>query len=125
MELYNEIFEIFKVVGNSKIFFTFIMVVIMDIVLGKCRAFKENQFNSYTGVKGLVKHILMILIVVLVGVCTRLLGYDGVGSSLAIFFILDYLVSIYANAELLGIPLPELDIIKPEIKKKLGSKNDL
>ena len=97
----------------------------MDIVLGKCRAFKENQFNSYTGAKGVVKHILMILIVVLVSVCTRLLGYADVGSSLASFFILDYLVSIYANAEIIGIPLPELDVIKPEIERKLGGKHAL
>lgn len=125
MGLQKELLEIFIAIGNSKIFFTFIMVVFMDIVLGKCRAFKENQFNSYTGAKGVVKHILIILIVVLVAVCARLLGYDGVGSSLAVFFILDYLVSIYANAEIIGIPLPELDVIKPEIERKLGGKHAL
>lgn len=125
MELCNEVLEIFKVIGNSKIFFTFIVVTIMDIILGKCRAFKENKFNSYRGVKGLIKHILMILIVILITICARLSGYDGVGSSLAVFFILDYLVSIYANATIIGIPLPEIDVIKPEIEKKLGDKNDL
>lgn len=125
MGLQKELLEIFIAIGNSKIFFTFIMVVFMDIVLGKCRAFKENQFNSYTGAKGVVKHILIILIVVLVAVCTRLLGYADVGSSLASFFILDYLVSIYANAEIIGIPLPELDVIKPEIERKLGGKHAL
>lgn len=125
MELHDELIEIFIAIGNSRIFFIFIVVTIIDIMLGKCRAFKENQFNSYTGAIGLVKHILMILIVLLVGVCTRLLGYDGVGSSLAVFFILDYLVSIYANAGILGIPLPELEVIKPEIERKLGDKNDL
>ena len=125
MKLHNEIREVLIIIGNSKIFFTFITVVFMDIVLGKCRAFKENKFNSYTGVKGLVKHILMILIVILVTVCTRLIGYEGVGSSLAGFFILDYLVSIYANAEIIGIPLPKLDVIKPEIERKLGDSNDL
>lgn len=125
MELYNELLEIFIAIGNSKIFFTFIVVTIIDIMLGKCRAFKENQFNSYTGVKGLVRHITTILIVVLVSVCTRLLGYAEVGSSLASFFILDYLVSIYANAEIIGIPLPKLDVIKPEVERKLGDRNDL
>ena len=125
MELHNEIMETLTFIGNSKIFFILIIVTIMDIVLGKCRAFKENEFNSYMGVKGLVKHVLMILIVLLVGICTRLLGYDGVGASLAGFFILDYLVSIYANAEILGIPLPELEAIKPEIERKLGDSNDL
>ena len=125
MELYNELLEIFKVIGGSKIFFTFIVTILTDVILGKCRAFKDKQFNSYVGVAGLIKHILIILIVLLISVCTRLLGYNGVGSYLAIFFILDYLVSIYANAELLGIPLPELEPIKPEIKKKLGNKNDL
>ncbi len=125
MELHNELMEIFTIIGNSKIFFILIIVTIMDIMLGKCRAFKENQFNSYVGVKGLVKHIMMILIVILVGVCTRLLGYEGVGSYLSILFILDDLVSIYANAEILGIPLPELDAIKPEIERKLGDRNDL
>ena len=122
MELHDELVEILRIISNSRIFFTFITVTIIDIMLGKCRAFKENKFNSYTGVKGLVKHITIILIVILVGVCTRLLGYDGVGSSLAVFFILDYLVSIYANAEIIGIPLPKLDVIKPEIERKLGDK---
>ena len=125
MELHDELVEILTIIGNSRIFFTFITVTIIDIMLGKCRAFKENKFSSYTGVKGLVKHILIILIVILVAVCTRLLGYDGVGSSLAVFFILDYLVSIYANAEIIGIPLPKLDVIRPEIERKLGDKNDL
>lgn len=125
MELQNELLEIFTIIGNSKIFFTLIVVTIMDIILGKCRAFKENKFNSYTGVKGLIKHILVILIVILVGVCTRLLGYEGVGASLTTFFILDYVVSIYANAEIIGIPLPKLETIKPEIERKLGGKNEL
>lgn len=125
MKLYKEILDTFIVIGNSKIFFIFVVVIFTDVILGKCRAFKDKQFNSYVGVLGLIKHILIILLVILISVCTRLLGYNGVGSYLAIFFILDYLISIYANAELLGIPLPELEPIKPEIKKKLGNKNDL
>ena len=125
MELQNELVEIFKVIGNSRIFFTFLVLTFIDIMLGKCRALKESEFSSYTGVKGLIKHILVILIVLLVAVCTRLLGYEGVGSSLAGFFILDYLVSIYANAEILGIPLPNIDALKPEIERKLGDKHDL
>lgn len=119
-----EILDAIKDLGNSKAFFIFFLTVIIDVTLGKFRAYKQGTFTSYTGVQGLIKHISIILIQIAVSVCARLIGYKSIGYSLCVFFIFDYLVSIYANAEILGINLPDITITKEEVERKL-KKNDL
>lgn len=121
MGLWNEVLEVLKEIGNSKLFLTFLMIIMLDIVAGKCRALKTGTFNSYSGVQGLVKHIVIVLMQTVVSVCGRLMGYNNIGGSLCIFFILDYMVSIYANAKVIGINLPDLEIAKKEVEKKLKS----
>lgn len=116
--LYKEILSAYLDLINSKIFFILITVSGLDILLGKARAFKDNMLNSYTGTRGLVNHSLVIIIALGLGVTTSLFEQQYVSNIFYIFFISDYITSIYANTQLLGIPLPELDFLKEELRRK-------
>ncbi len=121
MLLRYEILENFQDLGNDRLFLVFIMVIFLDIITGKSLAFKTGEYNSYSGVHGLIKHIVVLLLQITVSISGNLIGYSTIGDSLCIFFIMDYMVSIYANAKLLGINLPDIKLTEKEIEKKLKS----
>lgn len=121
MQLRHEILENFQELGDERLFLVFIMLIFLDIVTGKSLAFKTGEYNSYSGVHGLIKHIVVLLLQIIVSISGNLIGYSTIGYSLCIFFIMDYVVSIYANAKLLGINLPDIKLTEKEIEKKLKS----
>lgn len=121
MQLWHEIFEMFQELGNNRLFLVFVMVIFLDVVTGKSLAFKSGEYSSYSGVHGLIKHIVVLLLQITVSICGNLIGYSYMGYSLCIFFIMDYVVSIYANTKLLGIDLPDIKLTEKEIEKKLKS----
>lgn len=121
MQLWYEVLEMFKELGNDKLFLVFAMLIFLDIITGKSVAFKLGEYNSYRGVQGLIKHIVVLLLQITVSISGNLIGYASMGYSLCVFFIMDYMVSIYANAKLLGISLPDIKLTEKEIEKKLKS----
>ena len=121
MQLRLEILESFQNLGNDKLFVVFIMLIFLDIVTGKSVAFKYGEYNSYSGVHGLIKHVVVLLLQITVSISGNLIGYTSMGYSLCVFFIMDYIVSIYANAVLLGVHLPDIKLTEKEIEKKLKS----
>lgn len=116
--LHEEILSAYADLINSKIFFILITVSLLDILLGKSRAFKDKILNSYTGIRGLVNHSLVLIIASSIGVGASLLEQQYFSNLFFIFFISDYITSIYANTQLLGIPLPEIDVLKEELRRK-------
>lgn len=121
MQLKYEILKSFQELGNDRLFLIFIMVIFLDIVTGKSLAFKTKEYNSYSGTHGLIKHVIILLLQITVSISGNLIGYVSMGYSLCVFFIMDYMVSIYANAVLLGIHLPDIKLIEKEIEEKLKS----
>ena len=121
MELSYKVVGMFQKLGNERLFLVFIMLIFLDIVTGKSLAFKTGEYNSYSGVHGLIKHVVVLLLQITVSISGNLIGYSSIGYSLCIFFIMDYIVSIYANAKLLGISLPDIKLTEKEIEKKLKS----
>ena len=121
MQLRHEILENLQNLGNDRLFLVFIMLIFLDIVTGKSLALKSGEYNSYSGVHGLIKHVIVLLLQITVSISGNLIGYDSMGYSLYAFFIMDYMVSIYANAVLLGIHLPDIKLTEKEIEKKLKS----
>lgn len=121
MQLWYEVLEMFKELGNDRLFLVFAMSIFLDIITGKSVAFKLGEYNSYRGVQGLIKHIVVLLLQITVSISGKLIGYTSIGYSLCVFFIMDYMVSIYANAKLLGIILPDIKLTEKEIEKKLKS----
>lgn len=121
MHLRQEILESFQNLGDDRLFLIFIMIIFLDIVTGKSLALKSGKYNSYRGVQGLIKHVVVLLLQITVSISGNLIGYASMGYSLCVFLIMDYMVSIYANAVLLGIHLPDIKLIEKEIEKKLKS----
>lgn len=121
MQLRHEILENLQNLGNDRLFLVFIMLIFLDIVTGKSLALKSGEYNSYTGVHGLIKHVVVLLLQITVSISGNLIGYAPMGYSLCVFFIMDYMVSIYANAVLLGIHLPDIKLTEKEVEKKLKS----
>lgn len=116
--IHNEILSAIINVFDSKMFYILLIVCGLDVLLGKARAFKQEIFNSYTGLKGLVNHALVVLIVMSVEIVSILLETDHIGNVFVVFFVFDYITSIYVNAQVLGIPLPEIDFLKEELRRK-------
>lgn len=116
--IHNEILSAIINVFDSKMFYILLIACGLDVLLGKARAFKQETFNSYTGLKGLVNHALVVLIVMSVEIVSILLETDHIGNVFVVFFVFDYITSIYANAQALGIPLPEIDFLKEELRRK-------
>ncbi len=101
----------------------FVAVVFFDIVTGTAKAFILKKGDSTVGLKGLIKHSLVLLLIFFVNVYLPIFNYGYVSKGLNIFFIVQYLVSISENWGALGLPMPSvvrksLVRIDDEIDKK-------
>ena len=98
-------------------------LVAFDVVTGYAKGFKLKQFDSKVGTNGMIRHVLVFMLMLIVGVYSRALGYEGVSVSLCLFFIANYFVSVMENWEALNLPFP--DSIKPffrQMRKRSDEK---
>lgn len=103
---------------DSYVYLLFI-VVIIDIFTGFAKAFlsnnEEKKLDSSVGLKGLMKHVLVIILVLTFHIyCSifQLISYSQIFIS---FYIANYGISIMENLGDMGIPVPEF--IKTKLNK--------
>ncbi|MDO5714899.1 MAG: phage holin family protein [Tissierellia bacterium] len=97
----------------------FVWAVIVDIFSGIVKAFFQKIGNSTKGLKGLLKHLLVVVVVILANIYLPLLGYDSIANYFIFFFIVQYGISIIENWGQMGLPLPQ------SIKNVLYKLNDV
>lgn len=102
----------------------FVLLVILDSVLGLLRAIKFRKFNSTFGIDGGIRKCAMILSIVFLNVVDTLFSFNlinyvpkevaqflaietvGVAELFALIFILCEAVSLLKNMLLCGVPIP-------------------
>lgn len=98
---------------------TLLIVIVVDYISGVCRAIYKKKLNSKVGVKGILKKIGYLLVVVLAVVLDRIMGNTGAIRTLVIyFFVANEGISILENWGDMGLPLPQkmFDVLE-QLKK--------
>lgn len=112
-------------------------VMIVDYMSGMLKAWGNDELSSKTGLKGIVKKLCYLMLVIVAGVVDWLLweGLKQVGITLnfgfcfglivTIWLIVNELISILENLEALHVPMPTflVNIIK-HLKQSVETKGD-
>ena len=98
---------------------TLLIVIAIDYISGICKAIYQKKLDSRVGLKGILKKIGYLLIIVLSVVLDRITGDTGAIRTLVIyFFVANEGISILENWGNMGLPLPRkiFDILE-QLKK--------
>ena len=92
---------------TSPLYHLLIWLIVFDIISGYIKAFKTKNFDSKTSINGWLKHALVLMMITVVGVYARVLGYTFVSQFICLGFIGSYGISLLENLDVLGVPYPE------------------
>lgn len=108
--------------GKMDILFKiFLIFIILDYITGLCKAIYQRKLNSDIGIKGIIKKIGYLSIVIVAQLIDTLYGNSlNIRNLLLYMFISNEIVSILENTSSLGIIIPQ------SIKNKLlnGGEED-
>lgn len=104
---YIELINALKSLAHSKTFILLLTIIVVDIITGKAKAFKMGSLDSSVGTNGIIKHTIIIILVLIVGIWCRILGVGEFSVIFCVFIILEYLTSIIENVDVLGIKIPK------------------
>lgn len=124
-----------KDLTQTMTFWALLSVIILDIATGKAKAMKHRVIDSTIGLNGILKHSVVLLMLIILGVFSRIAGFEQISLTIALFYILEYITSIMENLDALGVPLPEQVKIyfnrmrqqynaQVEVNNKKGVNND-
>lgn len=91
---------------SSPYIHVFVFLMFLDIITGYIKAFKLNKFDSKVGTMGFLRHIVVFLTIVFIGMYSRALGVRPFGIAWCLFFISTYAYSVLENWEVLGWGFP-------------------
>ena len=116
--------EILKTdVVNSPYFIGLIVLIILDFILGTFRSLIAKDLNSSVGLRGLIKHSSVFIIVVIVNEICYFTGYPEMATAFTLFYIWEYAISIVENLAILNIPLPEWVLVRlTDLERKVNRK---
>ena len=99
---------IFLVGGLDNLFITLLIFVALDYLTGVIKAIYKKKLNSKLGLKGILKKLGYIVIVVVATLFDYLIGDNtmAVRSLVIYFFISNEAISILENWAMMGLPLP-------------------
>lgn len=105
-------------------FKTLIMVIVLDVITGLIKAFKNKSLDSIIGIKGILKKIGYLVIVSLSVIVDKIMGATGTIRNVVIyFFVANEGLSILENWQILGLPLPnKLYSLLRQFKEKEDNK---
>ena len=110
-------------VGVKKLFVALILLVCLDYITGICVAIKERKLSSKIGAKGLASKVTIFAMAAIGAIIDHLL--IGNGSALCgiimAFYCTNELLSICANANRMGLPLPQRLV---SLLKEIKNSND-
>lgn len=99
-----------------------LIAIVLDYVSGLIKAFIIKNLSSKTGVKGIIKKVSILLIVMLAVLIDKVTGETGAIRTLVIYyFVANEGLSIIENLGQAGVPIPQsikkaLKVMKKENK---------
>ena len=99
--------EAVKSLLHSGLFHILIVLILIDILTGYGKAYKTKLIDSKIGTNGIIRHTIIIILQVFVGVFSRVYGVHYVSIVLCLFNIGNYGISLLENLNKLGIPFPK------------------
>jgi toxin secretion/phage lysis holin len=102
-ELINRYYEIF----NDIYVHAFAGIIVFDIITGLAKAWVTKTVNSTIGRRGLIEHLIALVLVVTVYPYLIFIGFEEVATAFIIFFIATYGVSLIENLSAIGVPFPK------------------
>lgn len=103
-----DIIKHYQIVFDSPIFWLYVSCVIVDLVLGNVKAFRNNDIDSDVGVRGSLKHVgLAAFVILFLPTLSVYLGDSTVSNGIVVYFVYQYTISIIENLGAMGFPLPD------------------
>lgn len=99
-----------------------LITIVLDYVSGLVKAFVTKNLSSKIGVKGIIKKVSILLVVMLAVLIDRVTGETGAIRTLVIYyFVANEGLSILENLGQAGVPIPQsikkaLKVMKKENK---------
>ena len=106
---------------HDGLFWLMIILTVFDFLTGTLNAFCKKDLDSTKGKQGLIKHSIIVLMVVLMGVISGVLQNKGLFHIFILFYVFEYVISIIENLGGLGVPLPD-GLVK--VIRRLKKEND-
>ena len=98
--------QIFKSIYHSMLIWGLMFLISLDIITGILKAGINGKIDSKIGLKGMIKHTTIIILVLVMGVVARLINIQWVSQSFCIYYILQYVISMLENLDEIGVPFP-------------------
>lgn len=95
--------------GFDSLILSLIIVMVIDYITGVCKGIYHNKLNSTIGLKGILKKIGYLLIVILATLFDNIIHDESMAIRALViyFFISNEAISILENWGSLGLPLPK------------------
>nr|DAP54698.1 MAG TPA: holin [Caudoviricetes sp.] len=113
-EFANQYYELF----NDIYIHALAGIIVFDIITGLAKAWVTKTVNSTIGRRGLIEHLIVLVLVVTVYPYLIYIGFEEVATAFIFFFIATYGVSLIENLAAIGVPFPK------GIKKRLEKLRD-
>ena len=104
-----------------------LIAILLDYISGILKAFITKELSSTIGIKGIIKKIAILLLVMLAVLVDRVTGESGAIRTLVIYyFVANEGLSILENLGEAGIPIPSIikDSLKALKKESKGNKKN-
>lgn len=100
-------FFIFAIGGLDIALSCLLIAIVLDYISGIIKAYITKQLSSETGLKGIIKKVAILLIVMLAVLIDRVTGESGAIRTLVIYyFVANEGLSIIENFAAAGVPIP-------------------
>ncbi|MCM1053823.1 MAG: phage holin family protein [Ruminococcus sp.] len=94
--------------GIDKPIIILLTAIGIDYITGICKGIYRKDLNSIMGLKGIIKKVGYLMIVMLATLMDKIIGQDMAIRTLVIyFFVANEGISIIENWGLMGLPLPK------------------
>lgn len=112
----KDLFKEYDKLHDNLLIQIFVILVLVDIFTGIAKNY--NNLSSHFGLKGLIKHLLVVMLVVTTVPYLELIDLGYVADAFVTYYIAFYGISIIENWEQMGIPFPG------KLKKFLMTKQE-
>ena len=127
----SEILKIYQNLHTNNYFILYLAVLFSDIIIGNVTAWLKGKWDSAVGMKGTIKHLsVLLMVIILLPVVKLIIPYNftlslfdipltlNVSNSIMLYITYQNLFSLVENLGYVGVPVPNF------IKNKMNRLNN-